>query len=97
MIAMTVGITETWLDDSCNWAVNVQGYSLFRKDCQNRRGGEVCLYVRSCLKPTVREDISERHKHVESLWVEIHGGKNNNKILIGVYYKPPNKPEKIYY
>lgn len=29
------------------------------------------------------EDISEANIHVEYLWVEIHGGKNN-KILIGV-------------
>ena len=36
-----VGITETWLDDSYDWAGNVQGYSLFREDRKNRRGGEV--------------------------------------------------------
>ncbi|CAJ0945177.1 unnamed protein product [Ranitomeya imitator] len=27
-----VGISETWLDESHDWAVNLQGYSLFRND-----------------------------------------------------------------
>ncbi|CAJ0962937.1 unnamed protein product [Ranitomeya imitator] len=90
-----VGITETWLDESYDWAVNLQGYSLFRKDRKNRRGGGVCLYVKSCLKSTLREDISEGNEDVESIWVEIHGGKNGNKILIGVCYKPPNITETM--
>ncbi|CAJ0925451.1 unnamed protein product, partial [Ranitomeya imitator] len=90
-----VGITETWLDESYDWAVNLQGYSLFRKDRKNRRGGGVCLYVKSCLKSTLREDISEGNEDVESIWVEIHGGKNGNKILIGVCYKPPNITESM--
>ncbi|CAJ0932325.1 unnamed protein product [Ranitomeya imitator] len=90
-----VGITETWLDESYDWAVNLQGYSLFRKDRKNRRGGGVCLYVKSCLKSTLREDISEGNEDVESIWVEIHGGKNGNKILVGVCYKPPNITETM--
>ncbi|CAJ0968323.1 unnamed protein product [Ranitomeya imitator] len=49
--------------------------------------------VKSCLKSTLKEDISEGNEEVESIWVEIHGGKNGNKILIGVCYKPPNITE----
>ncbi|XP_073519598.1 uncharacterized protein [Phyllobates terribilis] len=88
-----VGITETWLDESYDWAVNLQRYSLFRRDRRNRKGGGVCLYVKTCLKPTIREDVWEGNEEVESLWVEIHGAKNNNKIIIGVCYKPPNIAE----
>lgn len=33
-----MGITEIWLDESFDWLVNLQGYSLFRKDCKNQKG-----------------------------------------------------------
>ncbi|CAJ0965034.1 unnamed protein product [Ranitomeya imitator] len=36
-----VGITETWLDESHDWAINLQGYSLFRNDRTDKRGGGV--------------------------------------------------------
>ncbi|CAJ0940904.1 unnamed protein product [Ranitomeya imitator] len=35
-----VGISETWLDESHDWAVNLQGYSLFRNDRTDKRGRE---------------------------------------------------------
>ncbi|KAK4827442.1 hypothetical protein QYF61_017999 [Mycteria americana] len=34
-----VAITETWCDDSHNWSAAVDGYKLFRRDRQGRRGG----------------------------------------------------------
>ncbi|KAK4825828.1 LOW QUALITY PROTEIN: hypothetical protein QYF61_002951 [Mycteria americana] len=38
-----VAITETWWDDSHNWSAALDGYKLFRRDRQGRRGGGVAL------------------------------------------------------
>ena len=43
-----VAIMETWWDDSHNWSAAMDGYKLFRRDRQGRRGGGVALYVREC-------------------------------------------------
>ena len=44
------GITETWLNsnilDSC---VNIQGYNLVRNDRTEKRGGGVCVFVKSSI------------------------------------------------
>ncbi|CAJ0960820.1 unnamed protein product [Ranitomeya imitator] len=90
-----VGISETWLDESHDWAVNLQGYSLFRNDRTDKRGGGVCLYVKSSLNPILRDNIGEFNENVESLWVEIRGGRKNNKLLIGVCYKSPKIMEAM--
>ena len=41
-----VAITETWWDDSHDWSAALEGYKLFRRDRQGRRGSGVALYVR---------------------------------------------------
>jgi len=40
-----VAITETWWDECDDWSAAVNGYRLFRKDRQGRRGGGVALYM----------------------------------------------------
>ena len=43
-----VTITETWWDDLHDWSAARDGYKLFRRDRQGRRGSGVALYVREC-------------------------------------------------
>ena len=43
-----VSITETGWDDPHDWSVAMDGYKLFRRDRQGRRGGGVALCVREC-------------------------------------------------
>ena len=43
-----MAITETWWDVSHDWSVPIDGYKLFRRDRQGRRGGGVALYIRDC-------------------------------------------------
>ncbi|XP_056395052.1 uncharacterized protein LOC130290887 [Hyla sarda] len=91
-----VGVTETWLDSSHDWAVNLQGFTLFRKDRMNRKGGGVCLYVRSSMKVSVNDAIvCDDSEDVESLWVELQKEGNTEKIIFGVIYRPPNITEEI--
>ena len=44
-----VTITETWWDDSHNWSTAMDGYKLFRRDRQGRRGGGVACMLESVL------------------------------------------------
>lgn len=41
--------TETWWDDSHDWAAALDDYKLFRRDRQGRRGNGATLYVMACL------------------------------------------------
>ncbi|KAK4832671.1 LOW QUALITY PROTEIN: hypothetical protein QYF61_024967 [Mycteria americana] len=86
-----IAITETWWDDSHNWSAAMEGYKLFRRDRQGRRGSGVALYVREyfdCLEP---DDGDER---VECSWVRIRGKANKADIMVEVCYRPPNQDEE---
>ncbi|KAK4810895.1 hypothetical protein QYF61_013303 [Mycteria americana] len=66
----------------------MEGYRLFRRDRQGRRGGGVAPYVRErcdCTALTVRDDV------VESLWVRIKGMENKGDVTVGVYYRSPSQ------
>ena len=42
-----IGITEVWWDGSHDCNVGMDGYKLFRKDRQERKGGGVAFYSNS--------------------------------------------------
>lgn len=79
--------TETWLDDSVNDAeIEIENYCLIRND-RNRRGGGVCIYLRSdiCFKP--REDLHD--EQIEAIWINVL--PKTKPILVGVCYRPPDQ------
>ena len=86
-----VAITGTWWDDSHNWSAATDGYKLFRRDRQGRRGGGVALYVRECFDCL---ELNDGNDKVECLWVRIRGKANKADILVGVCYRPPNQDEE---
>ncbi|GAB0203947.1 hypothetical protein GRJ2_002860300 [Grus japonensis] len=86
-----VAITETWWDDSHNWSAAMDGYKLFRRDRQGRRGSEVALYVRECFDCLELDNGDDR---VECLWLRIRGKANKADIMVGVCHRPPNKNEE---
>ncbi|KAJ7410343.1 hypothetical protein WISP_109099 [Willisornis vidua] len=86
-----VAVTETWWDDSHDWSAAMEGYKLFRKDRQDRRGGAVALYVREFLDSVELEVINNK---VECLWTRIRGKANKADILVGVSYRPPNQDDE---
>ncbi|KAK4810800.1 hypothetical protein QYF61_008773 [Mycteria americana] len=86
-----VAITETWWDDSHKWSAAMDGYKLFRRDRQGRRGGGVALYVRDGFDCLELDDGDER---VECLWVRVRGKGNKADITVGVCYGPPNQDEE---
>lgn len=82
-----IGIAETWLCSSHDWAVNIPGYALFRRDRVLRKGGGVCIYVRNNIKVRVKEDLADGECNgAEVLWVELYTGTHNTKVIVGVCY-----------
>ena len=77
-------LSEIWRDilDS---EINIDGYRLFRKDC-NRNGGGVVIYVRDDLNVVERLDITDS---IETLWVHI-SLPHSCGFLLGTFYRPPN-------
>ncbi|GAB0180585.1 maestro heat-like repeat-containing protein family member 7 [Grus japonensis] len=82
----TVPITETCWDD--NWNAAMDGYKLFRRDRQGRRGSGVALYVRECFDYLELDDGDDR---VECFWVRIGGKANKADIMVGSCYRPRNQ------
>ncbi|KAK4808573.1 hypothetical protein QYF61_009876 [Mycteria americana] len=86
-----VAITETWWDDSHDWSAAMDGYKLFRRDRQGRRGGGVALYVRECFDCVELGDYDDK---VKCLWVRVRGKAKKADTLLGVCYRPPNQDEE---
>ncbi|KAJ7423507.1 mitochondrial fission process protein 1 [Pitangus sulphuratus] len=74
-------ISETWWDESCDWSALLNGYTLFRRDRQGRKGRGVSLYLiegLECMELTTDTDT------IESLWVKIKGKTNTVDVIVGV-------------
>ncbi|PKU38346.1 mitochondrial fission process protein 1 [Limosa lapponica baueri] len=87
-----VAVTETWWDESHDRSVAIDGYTLFRRDGQGRRGRGVALYVREyfdCL------GVNDGDDRVECLWVRIRWKSNKADIMVEVCYSPPNQDEEV--
>ncbi|RMC13342.1 hypothetical protein DUI87_10877 [Hirundo rustica rustica] len=85
-------IMETWWDDSHGWSTALNGYKIFRRDRQGRRGGGVALYIKQTFDTV---GIETKEDGVECLWVRIKGKANKADILLGVCYSPPNQEEEV--
>ncbi|KAJ7405203.1 mitochondrial fission process protein 1 [Pitangus sulphuratus] len=88
----TVAMTETWWDESQSLSAAMDGYKLCRRDGQGGKGSGVAPHVSKCL------DCLELHggdNEVECLCVSIRGKVNQEDILVGVCYRPPNQGEEV--
>ena len=87
--------SETWLNQSTNSEdILLDGFHTpFRKDRVGKIGGGVAIYVKNNLVTLFRRDLDVNG--LESLWVEIRI-KNNKKVLVGVFYRPPDSGDNIY-
>ncbi|GAB0208248.1 hypothetical protein GRJ2_003290500 [Grus japonensis] len=85
-----IGITETWWDSSYDCSVGMEGYRLFRKDRQGRRGGGVTLYVNDQLE-CMELHLGMEEEPTKSLWVRIKGRAGTGDIIVGVCYRPPDQ------
>ena len=63
-------ITETWWDHSQDWSTVMDGYKLFRRDRQGRKGGGGALYIKECFDV---EELAVGNDKFECLWIRIRG------------------------
>ena len=53
-----IALTETWLDANFeDKELGLEGYNIFRKDRQGKRGGGVLMAIKSCYSCTRRVDL----------------------------------------
>ena len=83
-----IGVTETWAHDGVmNSELNLNGYTMFRKDRLNRRGGGLLLYIKEHLSATSNEEMGNTN-FKESVWCDINN--NGSELLLGVCYRSPD-------
>ena len=79
-------ITESWANANIgDGEINMNGYTVFRRDRKNRIGGGVLLYVKNNIKAIHRTDLE--NDECEMVWCELLNGKE--KTLVGVCYRSP--------
>ena len=71
-----VATVETWWNDSNSWSTVMDGYQLFERDRQGRKGGGVKKEC-ECM------EINDGDDRVESLWVRIKAKANKTDIIMG--------------
>ena len=90
-----LAINESKLDDTINDdELYLPGFEIVRKDrmLNGRKGGGVCLYLRSNLNYRIREDLII--DKLECLTVEIIKPRSR-PFLVSTWYRPPNSPPDI--
>ena len=60
---------------------------MVRKD-RNRKGGGVCIFIRSDLDFKLRHDLD--NDNLEAVWIDVLLPKSK-PILIGAVYRPPDQ------
>ncbi|XP_075576257.1 myosin heavy chain, skeletal muscle, adult-like [Pelecanus crispus] len=89
-----VAITETWWDESHDRTAVIDGYKLFRRDRQGRRGGGLALCVQNGIDCT-ELSLKNGKAQVESLRSKIRDQANKGNFAAGVYYRPPDQEEGL--
>ena len=79
-----MNLTETWLDDTVEEIVNVEGYSVFRGDRKNRERGGTAIYVHDRIETNVKLKMS--NGKCEVVAVEMPDIQTLNIVV----YRPPD-------
>ena len=91
--ASLIGISESKLDSSIlDNEIAIENFNLIRLD-RTRRGGGVVCYIRKSLSYNLKEKFCP---NTESIFVDIFLPKSK-PILVGILYRPPDKPEFLDY
>ena len=89
--ASIIGSSESKLDSSIlNSELDIDEYDLIRLD-RSRRGGGVACYIRKSLSYNHKTSFC---RNIESIFIDIFLPKSK-PILVGVLYRPPDKPDFI--
>ena len=67
------------------------GYSIFRSDRTNGRGGGIAIYVKETLSVIRRADLAKDFVG-ECMWLELFLPKAKG-VLFGTFYGPPSQSD----
>ena len=70
-------ITKTWRNHSHDWSATMDGYKVFRRHRQGRKGGGMAFYIKDCFDV---KELGVGNDEVEYLWRKIKG-----KACGGIY------------
>ena len=87
-----VCLLETWcdsLDSTKNSSYRLHGYKSFPQTRDGRKGGGLCIFLRSTLSYKIRSDLNMNSDAIECLCLEI-STKTSKNIILSLNYRPPN-------
>jgi len=87
-----IALIETWWKESRDWSVAIDGYRLFRRDREGKRGGGVALWIEKSIQ-CEELSLKNSHEQVKSLWVRSRDRGNKGNLVIGAYYRPSDQGE----
>ena len=91
--ASLIGISESKLDSTIlDSEIEIKNFDLIRAD-RSRKGGGVACYIRKSLSYNLKEKFCP---NTESIFIDIFLPKSK-PLLIGILYRPPDKPEFLNY
>ena len=81
-----ISVTESWGKEWVNDGIfSLKGYTLYRNDRQNVRGGGTILYINNKIEQRVCRPLNQQNFDSSSwCWINEIGGK---KILVGSVYR----------
>ncbi|XP_050786243.1 uncharacterized protein LOC127037978 isoform X1 [Gopherus flavomarginatus] len=88
-----IGITETWWGSLHDLSTVMDGYKLFRKDRQGRKGTGVALCVKEQYDCSELQDETGE-KPLESFGVKFRG-ESKGDVVAGVCYRPPDQEDEV--
>ena len=88
--------TETWLDESLESLVTLDGYQkIFKHKETVKQGGGLAIYVRNEISVNERRDLcipQDKQSLYDCLFVEVDSNSQMNKnLIIGVMYRSPSQ------
>ena len=81
-----IGVCETRLTDATSKVYSIDNYNMFCNNVASNMGG-ICIYVRDNLNCKIREDLTLRKDHIETLFLEVIIDKK--ATLVGMFYRRP--------
>ena len=89
-------ITETWLNDStCSSLLSWEGFQLIRQDrdtIRNKKGGGVCIYIRSSIKFEIVNELQKSlDNNIEYVYIKLKPHMQKSIYLMGIYRPPDGK------
>lgn len=83
-------VSETWLKPTlASSLIHLEGYSILRTDRLEKRGGGICMYIKTDLKcKLIYQTPGEYRSRPEFMFVEV--SVLGEKCLLATVYRPPN-------